>query len=126
MHQVCRLTLPVLFVALPALANTASYHRDVRPILQRHCQGCHQPSIKSSNLDLTTYEGLMAGGKRGSGVSLVLKYVTGEVQPRMPMGQPPLTAEQIASLRNWISEGAKDDTPPEARETISLDKPISY
>ena len=35
---------------------------EIRPILQRQCQGCHQPNLKSSNLDLTTYEGLAAGG----------------------------------------------------------------
>src|SRR5688500_8418165 len=133
MHPVCRLTLPLALVALPALANAASYYRDVRPILQRHCHGCHERSTKSSNLDLTTYEGLMAGDQLGPSVkaagpsdSLILKSVTGELQPQMPMGQRPLTAEQIASIRTWIEAGAKDDTPPEARETISLDKPISY
>ena len=53
-----------------------------------------------------------------------MKYLTGELKPQMPMGQPPLPAEQIELVRKWIQEGAKDDTPPEARETISLDKPI--
>lgn len=122
-----RLTLSALLTAAALCAAEPSYFRDVRPILQRSCQGCHQPNLKSSNLDLTTFEGLAAGGKRGTASGpLLLKYVTGEMKPQMPIGQPPLPAEQIALLRDWIAAGAKDDTPAEARETISLDKPITY
>ena len=58
-----RLLIGVVLGSVVCAADT-SYSRDVRPILQRQCQGCHQPNLKSSNLDLTTYEGLMAGGKR--------------------------------------------------------------
>jgi len=50
--------LACLAVRLPAAEP--SYFREIRPILQRQCQGCHQPNLKSSNLDLTTYEGLAA------------------------------------------------------------------
>jgi WD40 repeat protein len=132
MRKACRLTLTAALIALPAFANT-SYHRDVKPILQRHCQGCHQPNIKSSNLDLTTYEGLAAGGKRGPAFkagapaeSVLLKSVTGELQPRMPMGQPPLSEADTKVLKDWITAGAADDTPAEAKDTISLNKPITY
>jgi WD40 repeat protein len=132
MRRACRLTLTAALAAAPAFANT-SYFRDIKPILQRHCQGCHQPNIKSSNLDLTTYEGLMSGGKRGAGVkpgapadSLILKSITGETQPRMPIGQPPLSAAETDLIRQWISSGAADDTPAEARESISLGKPVTY
>ena len=102
-----------------------SYFREVRPILQRQCQGCHQPNMKSSNLDLTTYEGLSAGGKRGPAAPLLVKYLTGELQPRMPMGQPALTAEQLALVREWVTAGAKDDTPAEAR-VVATAGPVVY
>jgi len=122
-----------LFALTSLYAADTSYYRDVRPILQRNCQGCHQPNLKSSNLDLTTFEALAAGGKRGvpfkagsPADSVLVKYMTGEMKPQMPMGQPALAAEQIELVRNWIGAGAKDDTPAEARETISLDKPITY
>lgn len=36
----------------------------------------------------------------------------------MPLGQTPLTPEQIDLIRNWVAAGAKDDTPAEARETV--------
>src|SRR5277367_2728736 len=115
-----------LLIVSTAFAADTSYFRDVRPIIQRQCQGCHQPNLKSSNLDLTTYEGFQAGGKRGSASKTLLGYIIGESKPQMPLGQPPLPADQIELIRVWIVAGAKDDTPPEAREDLSLDKPIVY
>ena len=116
-----------------AADSPVSYFQDVRPILQRQCQGCHQPNLTSGGLDLTTFEGLAKGGSRGAafqaGVpaeSLVLKYVKGEAQPRMPLGATPLTPEEIDSISGWIVAGAKDDTPPAARDSITLDRPPVY
>src|SRR3982751_266073 len=103
-------------------AADPSYFRDVRPVLQRQCQGCHQPNLKSSGLDLTTYEGLATGGKHGPGLTLIVKYLTGETKPQMPLGQPPLAAEAIETVRNWIAAGAKNDSPAET----GSDKPIVY
>ncbi len=116
------------FVCLAATLSAAEpgYYRDVRPVLQRQCQGCHQPNLKSSDLDLTTYEGLAKGGKHGPGPGSIVKYVAGEVKPQMPLGQPPLAAEQIELLRAWVAAGAKDDTPLEARESVSIGKPVVY
>jgi WD40 repeat protein len=111
----------------------ASYFRDVRPILQRQCQGCHQPAVKSSGLDLTTFDGFAKGGKHGpafqagaAAESLIVKYIKGQQQPAMPLGGPPLTAEQIASISSWIAAGAKNDTPAEVKDNISQDRPPLY
>src|SRR3954454_1129672 len=118
-----RLSAIAAICTFAAFSADTSYYRDVRPVIQRNCQGCHQPNLKSSDLDLTTYEGLKAGGKRGvpfkpgqPGESLLLKYITGEPKPQRPRGQPPLPAEQIEIVRNWITAGATDDTPAEARD----------
>lgn len=106
-----------------------SYFKDIRTILQRNCQGCHQPATKSGELLLTSYEGLMAGGAKGKVVvsgqadkSLVLGYLTGEIKPQMPLGSTPLPAEQVDLFRRWILEGAKDDSPAGAKETLAVGK----
>ncbi len=113
-----------LFLFVPGLcAYAAGYRNDVRPILQRHCQGCHQPASKQGNLDLTTFAGLAKGGNRGPAIPLLLDYVTGKRQPRMPMGGKALDEAQVAVLRNWIASGAKDDTPA---DSISMDSPPVY
>jgi|SRR5579871_846149 len=48
-----------LFLTLPVLAATnqpgVTYTRDVAPILQKHCQGCHRPG-EAAPFSLLTYE----------------------------------------------------------------------
>ncbi|MEO8028591.1 MAG: c-type cytochrome domain-containing protein [Bryobacteraceae bacterium] len=112
--------LPILLLLAANLTAATGYYRDVRPILQKNCQGCHQPASKISGLDLTTFEGFAKGGQKGAAFvaehpddSLVIKYLTAAVQPRMPMGQPPLPENDIATIRDWIRTGAKDDSPAE-------------
>ena len=115
-----------VLVSEPVFAVEASYFHDIRPIIQRQCQGCHQPNLKFSNLDLTSYEGFQSGGKHGPASKTLLGYITGDSKPQMPLGQPPLPAEQIELFRVWIAAGAKDDTPAEARENLSAAAPIVY
>jgi len=118
--------LSLFGIALGLWAAEPSYFRDVRPVLQHQCQGCHQPNLKSSNLDLTTYEGLKAGGKRGPAPGVLVQFLTGEMKPQMPLGMPPLAPEQIERVRAWVMAGARDDTPAEARETLSAGAPTVY
>lgn len=105
------------------LVAAPSFTRDIQPILQKHCQGCHQPASKTSGLDLTTFDGFAKGGKRGPAFvaekpddSLVLKYLTAALQPRMPMGEAALADSEIALVREWIRAGAKDDSPAAVTE----------
>jgi WD40 repeat protein len=76
--------------------------------------------MKSSGLDLTSYDGFRAGGKRGAtfapgtdSESLVIRYMTGEMKPPMPLGGPPLAKAEIETVREWIKAGARDDSPKE-------------
>ena len=111
----CLLAIPLF---LPA--SEPSYFREVRPILNKNCTSCHQPSLKSSDLDLTTYQGFQTGGKRGPAFaggspeeSLVIKFITGAMKPPMPLGLPALPTEDINTIRDWVKSGAKDDSPLE-------------
>ena len=114
-------------------ASPVSYFKDIRPVVREHCAGCHQPAVKQGELTLTTYEGFMEGGARGKVVkpgqpdqSLVIGYLSGTEKPQMPFGQTPLSAEQIALFRRWIRDGAKDDTPAEAKSIVEPGKPVVY
>src|SRR5438093_2260276 len=96
-------------MAIPLLhADDSSYLRDVRPILDKNCTSCHQGASKQSDLDLTTYAGFQAGGRRGPAFvagspdqSLVVQFITAALQPSMPFGQPPLDANDVAIIRDW-------------------------
>src|SRR5438309_413605 len=50
------------------LKRPVSYETDVEPIFFKRCTVCHSGTLKESKLDLTTYENLMKGGKRGEAV----------------------------------------------------------
>jgi len=123
--------IPICLFAnsLMLLAAGPSFFNDVKPILQKQCQGCHFPAMKSSDLDLTTFAAFAQGGKKGPPFaagkpddSLIIKYLSGSLQPRMPMGLPALPPDQLDLIKNWIRDGAKDDTP---LTTIST-KPSAY
>ncbi len=101
-------------------AGDPSYLRDVRPILDKNCTSCHQPASKQSDLDLTTYAGFQAGGKRGPAFlagspeqSLVIQFITAALTPSMPFNQPPLAANDVSTIRDWIASGARDDSASE-------------
>ena len=111
------LVVMAAWLATPAWAAT-SFARDVKPILQKQCSGCHRPGGASGGLDLSTYASFQAGGGRGAAFvagapdeSLTVKYLLAVVKPQMPMGGAPLPKDQIDLIRDWIREGAKDDTP---------------
>lgn len=99
-------------------AAPASYVRDVAPVLQRHCTGCHHPGKPKGDVDLTTVAAMRRAGRHGAAVvagkpgeSVLMSEVQG-AEPAMPNEGQPLSAAQVALLERWISEGATDDTPP--------------
>src|SRR5712691_10449254 len=101
-------------MAIPLLrAGAPSYVRDVRPVLDKHCTSCHQPASKQSDLDLTTYAAFRAGGKRGPAFvpgspehSIIIQFITAGLKPAMPFNQPPLAANDVSTIRDWIASGA--------------------
>jgi WD40 repeat protein len=112
--------------------NPVSFYRQVRPILQRNCTGCHQPAKAGGKLVLTTYAGTKTGGEQGVGFepgkpadSLLVEFISGD-KPVMPKNAPPLPKEQVALISRWVQEGAKDDTPAEVQDTISPEHPPVY
>ena len=129
-----RRVIPVLLFAAAIAAAAPSFSRDVRPILQKRCAGCHQPASKASDLDLTTFDSIKKGGKIGPAFvagkpdeSSMIRYVTGAEQPRMPLGQAELPAAEVAVLKEWILDGAKNDSTaePETRRTsVYLQPPV--
>lgn len=109
-----------------------SFTKQVMPILQRKCQGCHQPAKSNGKLNLTTYESLQKGGDSGSAFatgkpdeSELIDQISG-AKPAMPPNAPPLPKAEIDLIALWISQGAKDDTPPQAKDAIDADHPPVY
>jgi hypothetical protein len=114
---VCRSVTVALLLAVglsaPGAASEPSFFSArVAPILKKRCIECHNAIKLRGGLSLLSRADLLRGGEQGpalvpgkSGDSLLLKMVSG-ARPRMPRKGGPLTAEQIADLRQWIDDGA--------------------
>ena len=96
-----------------------SYHSEIVPLLKRSCQGCHHPGDPNGDLIVTTYADLKRGGMAGEAIipgkpddSLIIELISGD-EPAMPQNQDPLSPEEVELFRQWILEGANDDTPVE-------------
>jgi DNA-binding beta-propeller fold protein YncE/mono/diheme cytochrome c family protein len=120
----------------PEGPQPVSYYRDVRPIFQQHCQGCHQPAKPLGGLVMTEYAELLKKGmSEEAGIvpghpdqSHIFHEITpnGSKKPAMPKGKDPLLPVQVELIRKWIAQGAKDDTPASARVVVDADHPPSY
>jgi mono/diheme cytochrome c family protein len=106
---------PVAVETKPAAAGQAgvSYAKDIQPIFNDSCVGCHG---KSGGLTLTDYNSLMAGGAKGPVIvannpdaSELYKRITGQSQPSMPRGGAPLSQDKIDLIAKWIKEGAANN-----------------
>lgn len=84
----------------------------VAAIFEKHCLECHNTDERKGGLSLQTREHLDAGGDSGPPIvaqnvdqSFLLDMTAGD-KPEMPRGRPPLSAEQLQTIRNWIETGA--------------------
>ena len=107
------------------------YQRDIHAIFAAHCLTCHNAEKRSGGLSLGTYADIIAGGRSGaaikpgrSGESLVVRRILGEVPPAMPLGGDPLVEAEVATLREWIDEGARA-TPASPAAKARWEAPLS-
>ena len=99
-------------------ASNISYSQQVDPLFQQRCalSGCHAGSSAQAGLDLLTpsYSNLINHQPRllnpGSSVnSLLAQRIDGRLGPQMPYMAQPLNSNQIAGIKKWIDEGAKNN-----------------
>ena len=117
-------------------AKPVSYYKAVRPILVKSCQGCHQPAKAAAKIVLVDYRQLLAGAHEDEKVivpgkpeeSLLYKAVIpqGDKAPSMPKKAEPLSTAETGVIKRWISEGAKDDTPENAKDNVNPENPPKY
>jgi mono/diheme cytochrome c family protein len=117
--------------------DKVSYYKDVRPIFQQHCQGCHQPAQAKGGYVMTDFAELLKKSDTGEvGVvpgsaekSAVYRQITPQSgkPPAMPRGKDPLTGHDVAIVQRWIAQGAIDDTPASARLiAVDAEHPPAY
>jgi hypothetical protein len=95
----CGLSGIVGFLAATMLHGGVSSDQ-VQAILNGTCVNCHKAEKAAGRLRLEKPENVKSAG------NLILERVTtSDVRRRMPLGGPPLKAEEIAALRTFIGTG---------------------
>lgn len=108
-----------------------SYEKDVEPIFYKRCTVCHSGNVKEGKLDISNYDALVKGGKRGESIkpgksqdSLLYKVMSRNTKPFMPpRGEVPATAEEVAIVKLWIDQGAKAPSGVRIRPKILVGVP---
>lgn len=112
-----------------------SYYKQIRPILQGSCQGCHQPAKAKGKYLMTEFAKMLKGAENGPAIvpgkpeeSYMIKVITPDAKGKseMPEKGDPLHETQIDLIKKWIKEGAKDDTPPNSRQDYDMEHPPIY
>src|ERR1017187_6155183 len=102
----------ILLLASLLVLNAPTYDKDVAPILYKNCAACHRPG-EVAPFSLLTY----ADAKR---FAPMIAQVTGShIMPPWKAARDfgdfadsrVLTAEQIATLKDWASAGAPEGDP---------------
>jgi WD40 repeat protein/mono/diheme cytochrome c family protein len=118
-------------------SEKVSYYKQVRPIFQQHCQGCHQPAKAQGGFVMTDYTSLLkktdheipgiVPGQPDKSV-VVSQIIAQKGQPpAMPRGKEPLTPREVTLIKSWIAQGAVDDTPASAKGAlVDAEHPPTY
>ncbi len=95
------------------------FARDIEPLLERSCAGCHVGERKKGGFDIASRDTLLKGGQSGDPVlipgnsagSRLVRMVTDQIEDlEMPplakrAKYPALTRDEITLLKSWIDEG---------------------
>ncbi len=94
-----------------AHAAPPDFERDIKPILEAHCTGCHGAAKQKAGLRLDVRkaslfdEGTLTAGQPDKS-ELYKLLVSKDDKERMPQDAPALAPEKIALVRAWIEAGA--------------------
>ena len=112
------------------LVTGVAFAGQVRPILAARCYLCHGPNVQQNGLRLDS----LAAALKGSDTSRVIIPGNSEKsplvrrllaldRPQMPYGGPPLSAQEIKIIRDWIDRGAPG---PDSDAAVATGRPAKH
>ena len=112
-----RMVTGLILLMAPASAGWAQsvYQQHIRPVLEKQCLVCHNPTARQAGLDLSTREKMLRGGERGPAVvpgdvgeSLLYAYITHKKQPGMRLYKGDFGADKL----DWTLTDAQEKEIP--------------
>lgn len=103
--------LMALCCSATAADEQVDFGKQIAPIIEQHCVRCHSPGNSKGDVSLATLDDLksneyvVAGDADGSYLIELVTSQDGE-PPAMPKQAKPLSADEVARLRQWIDQGA--------------------
>ena len=112
---------------LPLSYSQPSFQKDIRPILEKNCLGCHSTETHQGGLVTTTFDSLLKGGALdgpavipgNSRLSPLVLRLRGEIKPQMPLGGDPLSEKEIILISQWIDQVPTDTQAQAASDKLS-------
>ena len=89
-----------------------NFQDDLLPLFEESCNSCHNPDKAKGGLDLTSMNGILAGGSSGdvalpgeSSNSLLYLLAARLKEPHMPPKGDKIAAPKLAQIKLWIDQG---------------------
>ena len=111
-HRIALICLLIFIVGSQTVPAQQQIAQDAYAIFQQSCLICHGPDGAYKETLLMEHNALIEKGTVVPGnpdaSELYNRLVTTDAAKRMPQQQPPLSAQAINTIRNWILAGAPD------------------
>ncbi len=106
-----------VFAATPDV----TFHKDVEPILQKHCQECHRPG-EIAPFSLLSYKDARPWAKAIRSDVLTKKMPPWFADPKYGhwMNDRSLSADEVATLVSWVDRGAKEGDMKDAPKALAF------
>jgi len=86
--------------------SNVSYTNFVKPILDNKCLSCHNQTLPSGGVDLSTYEKVKIESVQGALLGSIKQNGTAAA---MPVGSSKLDDCTISKIQSWVNAGAQNN-----------------
>ncbi len=109
------LATAVAAMAAGKLPGELTFHKDVLPLLQKNCQGCHRPG-EAASMSLLTYKDARPWAKAMREAVLSKRMPPWFADPTVGKfsNDRSLNQADIETLVNWADSGAREGSPKDA------------
>jgi hypothetical protein len=114
-------TLAIICAAAATLAAAPTFHKDIEPILQNHCQGCHHPG-DIGPMSLMTYRDARPWAKAIREAVLQKKMPPWYADPGHGeyLNNPSLSKVEVDALSAWAESGAAEGDSKDAPKSLEF------